>query len=90
MDEQRYIYVSDVEGNEARRYKLGDKNGTHVAGGNVNVDGLNQLNWPKYLFVDREQNVYVSVTNNHRIMKWNQGAKVGIVVAGGKVQEHAL
>ncbi|CAF1341184.1 unnamed protein product [Rotaria magnacalcarata] len=69
MGEQRCIRVSVVEGHEVRRYQLGYKNGTLVAGGNGNVDGLNELIWPKYLFVDREQNVYVSDTNNHRVMK---------------------
>ncbi|CAF4983586.1 unnamed protein product, partial [Rotaria socialis] len=34
MDEQRYLYVSDTEKGEVRRYQLGEKNGTLVAGGN--------------------------------------------------------
>ncbi|CAF3163147.1 unnamed protein product [Rotaria socialis] len=53
MDEQRYLYVSDTEKGEVRRYQLGEKNGTLVAGGNGKWDGLNQLNEPTYLFVDR-------------------------------------
>ncbi|CAF4943374.1 unnamed protein product, partial [Rotaria socialis] len=60
MDEQRYLYVSDYEKLEVRRYQLDKKNYTLVAGGNGQGDGLNQLNWPTYLFVDRQQNVYVS------------------------------
>ncbi|CAF1652748.1 unnamed protein product [Rotaria magnacalcarata] len=90
MDEQRYLYVSDYEKNEVRRYQLGEKNGTLVAGGNDQGDGLNQLNVPRYLFVDRQQNVYVSDRNNHRVMKWAKGAKEGIVVAGGQGQGSAL
>ncbi|CAF2004094.1 unnamed protein product, partial [Rotaria magnacalcarata] len=34
MDEQRYLYVSDVEKSEVRRYQLGEKIGTLVTGGN--------------------------------------------------------
>ncbi|CAM4920641.1 unnamed protein product [Rotaria socialis] len=34
LDERRYLYVSDVEKGEVRRYQLGEKNGTLVAGGN--------------------------------------------------------
>ncbi|CAM4838818.1 unnamed protein product [Rotaria magnacalcarata] len=34
MDEQRYLYVSDTRKHEVRRYQLGEKNGTLVAGGN--------------------------------------------------------
>ncbi|CAF3736079.1 unnamed protein product [Rotaria socialis] len=90
MDEQRYLYVSDYEKHEVRRYQLGDKNGTLVAGGNKKGDGLNQLNWPAYLFVDRQQNVYISDSYNHRVMKWNKGATEGIVIAGEKGKGNSL
>ncbi|CAF4762663.1 unnamed protein product, partial [Rotaria socialis] len=53
MDEQRYLYVSDVGKHEVRRYQLSEKNGTLVAGGNGKGNGLSQLNDPRYLFVDR-------------------------------------
>ncbi|CAF2069652.1 unnamed protein product [Rotaria magnacalcarata] len=84
MNEQRYLYVSDTKKHEVRLYQLGGKNYTVVAGGNGQGDGLNQLNFPAYLFVDRQQNVYVSDWNNHRVMKWTIDAKEGIVVAGGQ------
>ncbi|CAF3445126.1 unnamed protein product [Rotaria socialis] len=90
MDEQRYLYVSDWEKHEVRRYQLGEKNGTLVAGGNGRGDELNQLNWPTYLFVDRDHSVYVSDKRNHRVMKWVEGAKEGIVVAGGQGAGNAL
>ncbi|CAF2073151.1 unnamed protein product, partial [Rotaria magnacalcarata] len=51
-------------------------------GGNGEGDGLNQLNFPTFLFVDRDHSVYVSDHWNHRVMKWVEGAKEGIVVAG--------
>ncbi|CAF3316269.1 unnamed protein product [Rotaria socialis] len=91
MDHQRYLYVSNG-GTEVRRYQWqwGDKNGTLVAGGNGNGDGLNQLSFPAFLFVDRQQNVYVSDNGNHRVMKWSKGAKEGIVVAGGQGEGSAL
>ncbi|CAF4582077.1 unnamed protein product, partial [Rotaria socialis] len=90
MDEQRYLYVSDIEKHEVRRYQLGEKNSILVAGGNGKGDGLNQLNGLAYLFVDRQQNVYVSDYRNHRAMKWNKGAQEGIVVAGGQGEGSAL
>ncbi|CAF1116229.1 unnamed protein product [Rotaria sordida] len=83
LDDQRYLYISDYKKHEVRRYQIGDKNGTIVAGGNGQGAGLNQLNEPTYIFVDQQQTVYVSDYNNHRVMKWNKGAKEGIVVAGG-------
>ncbi|CAF3394426.1 unnamed protein product [Rotaria socialis] len=90
MDEQRYLYVSDYEKNEVRRYQLGEKNGTLVAGDNGQGDDLNQLNFPTFLFVDRQRNVYVSDRNNHRVMKWNKDAKECIVVAGGQGEGNSL
>ncbi|CAF4739645.1 unnamed protein product, partial [Rotaria sp. Silwood2] len=90
MDDQRYLYISDWEKHEVRRYQIGDENGTLVAGGNGKGAGLNQLNWPTYIFVDQQQTVYVSDNHNHRVMKWNKGAKEGIVVAGGQGEGNAL
>ncbi|CAF1280711.1 unnamed protein product, partial [Rotaria sordida] len=90
MDDQRYLYISDDEKHEVRRYQIGDKNGTLVAGGNGKGASLDQLNYPTYIFVDQQQTVYVSDSLNHRVMKWNKGAKEGIVVAGGQGQGNAL
>ncbi|CAF4946620.1 unnamed protein product, partial [Rotaria sp. Silwood1] len=91
MDHQRYLYISDFEKHAIRRYQIeGDKNGTIMAGGHGKGDGLNQLNEPRYLFVDQQQTVYVSDYFNHRVMKWNKGAKEGIVVAGHKGNGNAL
>ncbi|CAF1283513.1 unnamed protein product [Rotaria sordida] len=90
MDDQRYLYISDRDKHEVRRYQIGDKNGTLVAGGNGKGASLNQLNFPTYIFVDQQQTVYVSDRGNHRVMKWNKGAKEGIVVAGGQGEGNAL
>ncbi|CAF2154546.1 unnamed protein product, partial [Rotaria magnacalcarata] len=60
MDEHRYLYVSDMEKHEIRRYQLGEKNSTLVTGGNGRGSDLNQLTEPTYLFIDRQQNVYIS------------------------------
>ena len=84
LDEQRNLYVSDTEKHQVRRYQLGDKNGTVVAGGNGKGSNLTQLNNPIYLFVDQEQNFYVSDNQNHRVTKWNKDAKKGVLVAGGR------
>ncbi|CAF4993615.1 unnamed protein product, partial [Rotaria socialis] len=90
MDEQRNLYISDVKKYEVRRYKLGEKSGTLVAGGNGQGAGLNQLNGPLHLFVDRQQNVYVSDSNNHRVVKWKKWATEGFVVVGGQGEGNAL
>ncbi|CAF2058991.1 unnamed protein product, partial [Rotaria magnacalcarata] len=90
MDEERNLYVSDGGKQEVRRYKFGENIGTLVAGGNGQGAGLNQLNYPTFLFVDRQQNVYVPEWKNHRVMKWNKCAKEGIVIAGGQGAGSAL
>ena len=90
MDHQRYLYVSDTGKHEVRQYRIGDKNGIVVAGGNGQGNQFNRLNWPTCLFVDKEQAVYVSDNNNYRVMKWNKGTNKGIVVAGGQRQGSAL
>jgi DNA-binding beta-propeller fold protein YncE len=84
------LYISDCENNEMRRWKIGDTNGTIVAGGNGKGNHLNQLDWPTYIFVDEDYSIYVSDTANHRIMKWMKGAEEGIVVAGGQGQGNSL
>ncbi|CAF3768366.1 unnamed protein product [Rotaria socialis] len=86
MDDYRYLYVSDVRQHEVRRYQLESdmKNGIIVAGGNGHGSDLNQLDFPIYIFVDRQQTIYVSDWNNHRVMKWNKDAKEGIAIAGGQ------
>jgi sugar lactone lactonase YvrE len=83
MDKQGGLYVSDKNRHEVRLYAREDTIGTVVAGGNGQGDGLNQLNYPFYMFVDDKQSLYVSDSQNHRVMKWVKGAKVGILVAGG-------
>jgi sugar lactone lactonase YvrE len=84
MDNDGYLYVSDYEKHEVRRWKMGETEGTIVAGGNGQGNRLDQLNNPRYIFIDEDHSVYVSDKNNHRVMKWLKGAKEGIVVAGGK------
>ena len=77
MDNDEYIYVSDVSKHEVRRWKIRDTDGTLVAGGNGAGNRLDQLNNPYYIFVDQDQSVYVSDYGNHRVMKWRKGAKEG-------------
>jgi sugar lactone lactonase YvrE len=90
MDNNGDLYVSDRIKNEVRRWKIGETNGTIVAGGNGKGNELNQLDLPSHLFVDKDHSVYVSDYYNHRVMKWVKGAKEGIVVAGGQGEGDSL
>ncbi|CAF3410390.1 unnamed protein product [Rotaria socialis] len=86
MDNQRNLNVFDTEKHEVRRYDihLGGKQGVRVAGWNDKGRAINQLNYPTFIFVDRQQNLYVSDSHNDRVMRWNKGATKGVVVPGGE------
>ncbi|CAF1545519.1 unnamed protein product, partial [Rotaria sp. Silwood1] len=89
MDENGFLYVVDNGKHEVRRYRRGESQGIVVAGGNGNGNGLNQLPFPTYVFVNRDHSVYVS-DGGERVMKWMEGAKQGIVVAGGQGKGNGL
>jgi hypothetical protein len=90
MDNHRNLSVSDYRKHEVNRWRVGDTNGTLVAGGNGQGDRLDQLNFPTYIFVDHDHSVYVSDHQNHRATKWMEGPKEGIVVAGGQGRRNSL
>ncbi|CAM4802302.1 unnamed protein product [Rotaria magnacalcarata] len=84
MDVNGYIYATDTENHQVLRYKIGESVGTVVAGGNGKGSRLDQLDSPRFLFVDRDYSVYVGDRGNQRVMKWPKSAKSGILVAGGQ------
>ncbi|CAF4008715.1 unnamed protein product [Rotaria sp. Silwood1] len=90
MDDNGFLYVVEHGKHEVIRYGIGDTKGTVVAGGHGRGNGLNQLSFPWFVFVDRDHSVYVSDSGNHRVMKWEEGAKQGIVVAGGQGEGNHL
>ncbi|CAF3626378.1 unnamed protein product [Rotaria socialis] len=89
MDDQRYLYISDTAKDEVRRYQMGDKTGTLIAGGTLLGTGSNPLQNPSYIFVDEQYAIYVS-DDNHHVMKWNKDATKGSVIAGGNGSGNAL
>lgn len=90
MDDDGNLYVCDFDKHEVKRYRIGENEGTVVAGGNGAGSELHQLDWPRRVFVDAEDSVYVSDTYNHRVVKWIKGAKEGIIVAGGNGLGYSL
>ncbi|CAF1030207.1 unnamed protein product [Adineta steineri] len=90
IDKNGYIYASDYENHEVRRYKQGDKKGELVAGENGKGKNLNQLNCPYYIFIDEDFSLYISDHGNNRVMKWKKDAKEGIIVAGGNGEGNSL
>ncbi|CAF4117675.1 unnamed protein product, partial [Adineta steineri] len=90
IDKNGYVYASDYEKHEVRRWKQGDKERELIAGGNGRGNHLNQLNGPTFIFIDEDFSLYISDSLNHRVMKWRKDAKEGIIVAGGNGQGNSL
>ena len=84
MDNQRCLYVSDVGEHEVRRYRMGETDGTVVAGGHGSGFNHNQLRFPTYLCFDRDESIFIADTYAHRVMKWPKNATEGTTVAGGR------
>ncbi|CAF1274721.1 unnamed protein product [Adineta steineri] len=96
MNKNEFLYVSDSQRNEVIRWKMGDNEAIVVAGGNGQGNQRNQLDFPTFIFVDKDQAVYVSDFNNHRVMKWRKESKFNkwkqnaITVAGGNGEGQRL
>ena len=94
MNENGDLFVSDYENDAVKRWRKSEigkgGEGTIVAGGNGRGNKLNQLNYPSYIFIDREETLYVSDQYNHRVMKWLKGASEGIIAAGGQGEGNSL
>ncbi len=90
VDDEGFLYMCDWEKHEVRRWRIGDIQGTLVAGGNGQGQCLDQLFDPSFIFVDRDHSLYMSDEGNERVMKWEKDAKLGVVVAGGQGQGNAL
>ncbi|CAF4137138.1 unnamed protein product [Rotaria sp. Silwood2] len=73
-----------------KRYKIDDIQGTVVADENGIGNRLDQLNYPSFVFIDRDHSAYVSDNGNHRVMKYARGAKQDFVVAGGQRKRNSF
>lgn len=84
MDNDGYFFVVDRNSHAIKRYRMNGTDGTIIAGGNGIGNGLNQLNQPRFIWLDQNHTLYISDYGNNRIMQWANGAKEGIIVAGDK------
>ena len=90
MDDDGFLYVADESKHEVRRYAIGEREGTLIAGGHGKGRRLDQLCEPWYLHLSQNRCLYVSDWGNHRVVKWEPGAKQGILVAGGNGKGNTL
>ena len=67
------------------------QNGVTVAGGHGYGNAINQLDWPRGLDIDDDnQSIVIADFVNHRIVEWKIGANNGKVIAGGRGQGNRL
>lgn len=91
IDQQGFLYVADWKRNEVKKWRIGDKDGTVIAGGNGQGSNLNQLNRPTFLFFNpADSSLYISDQSNHRVVRWTKNSREGVVVAGHKGQGSQL
>jgi sugar lactone lactonase YvrE len=81
IDDNGFLYISDHEKDEVRRWQVGDVQGKLVAGGNGRGDRFDQFHCPVSVFVDRDHSVYVSDYRNQRVVKWAEKATQGTLIA---------
>ncbi|CAF1083853.1 unnamed protein product [Adineta steineri] len=72
VDHLGQIYVADCFNHRVMRWCEGNTEGEIVVGGNDDGKELNQLNGPKGLSFDDEENLYVVDNGNHRILKFEK------------------
>ncbi|CAF3036634.1 unnamed protein product [Rotaria sp. Silwood2] len=97
IDWNRLIYISQEQ--QQKYYPLRSppttnihpntrwqQNAITVAGGNQQRNRINQLSYPRGLYIDDDQTIYVAEEENHRIIEWKWSATSGQVVAGGNGQ----
>ncbi|CAF4297014.1 unnamed protein product, partial [Adineta steineri] len=72
------------------KFNKWQQNAITVAGGNEEGQELNQLNWPKRIFIDKNKSIFIADWFNHRIVEWNYNAKEGQIIVGGNGQGNRM
>jgi sugar lactone lactonase YvrE len=92
VDASGNIYVVDQGNNRVMKWAPGATQGTLVAGSldGSSGSGLNQLDAPTGIFVDKSGNIYIADYYNNRVVKWAPNATAGVLVAGNGVPGNAL
>ena len=71
-DDDETMFISDTHNARILKWKIGETSGNVVAGGNGKGAGLNQLNNPTTVVVDKETNsLIICDWGNQRLVKWS-------------------
>ncbi|CAF1677699.1 unnamed protein product, partial [Adineta ricciae] len=71
-DDNQTIYIADSGNDRVLQWKVGEKQGRIIAGGNGRGNGINQLDWPTDVIVEKETNsILICDLNNRRVVRWS-------------------
>ncbi|CAF1104357.1 unnamed protein product [Adineta steineri] len=65
------------------KFKKWKQNAITVVGGNELGEGLNQLNYPYGMFIDKKTNIFLVVYENYHIALWKYNLKEGQIIKVG-------
>ncbi|CAF0818173.1 unnamed protein product [Adineta steineri] len=86
QDSQEFIkkisVISSFEQIQTKKNKY-QQSAFTVAGGNRGGQELNQLFYPRGIFVDNDKSIYIADFSNNRIVKWKLYSNEGQIIAGG-------
>ncbi|CAF1975696.1 unnamed protein product [Rotaria magnacalcarata] len=84
VDDDQTVVIADHENHRIIQWKNGDTtNGQVVAGGNGRENGLNQLNGPRDVVIDKETDSFIICDRgNDRVVRWSRysGTKQGEIL----------
>jgi hypothetical protein len=85
LDSEGTVFIADRYNHRIIAWRRDATSGEVVAGGNESGNGMNKLNEPVAVIVDRKQNgLIIRDWKNHRMMRWfhhgNRGSQV--IVSG--------
>jgi sugar lactone lactonase YvrE len=71
IDDDQTIYIADCGNHRIVEWKCNATNGQIVAGGNGEGNKTNQLNYPRDVIIDKENNsLIISDNGNRRVIRW--------------------
>ncbi|CAF4241508.1 unnamed protein product [Rotaria sp. Silwood2] len=82
-DDNHMLVIADRANDRIIQWKIGDTNGQVVAGGNGYGTGLNQVELPKHVLIDKKTNSLIILEGTFgQIVRWSRrsGAKQGEVL----------
>jgi hypothetical protein len=73
IDDDQTVYIVDRGNHRIVEWKSNANNGRIVAGGNGKGNKMNQLNYPRDVIIDKENNCFIISDNeNRRVMRWSR------------------